>query len=191
MLAANLINAQLSKFKVSFLEPYDGNGYPNQHLQNYRTAMRLHGAIGLLMCLTFPTTLWKASMEWFNNIQRGSIILFRNLAYAFINQFSYTKKQKMNKASFLFVAQKKEENLREYIQRFNKKRLEVGMCSDNVAMAAFTTCIKKRKNKDLIRSLYHTSLENFDSMMCRAKGYIFADEALDSLDDEEQETFKK
>lgn len=57
LLAANLINAPLPKFKVTFLERYDGSGYPDDHLQNYRTAMRLHGATEVLHCLTFPTTL--------------------------------------------------------------------------------------------------------------------------------------
>lgn len=77
------------------------------------------------------------------------------------------------------------------IQHFNVKRLEVGICSDDVAMVAFTADLKKSKNKDPIRLLYLTPPENFDSIMRRAKNYILADEALDSSDNEEHEPSKR
>lgn len=39
--------------------------------------------------------------------------------------------------------------------------------------------LPKRQNKGLIRSLYLTLVEDFDSTMHRAKDYLIADEALD------------
>lgn len=54
------------------------------------------------------------------------------------------------KSAYLFFPDKGK-YLREYIQCFNTKRLELGNCSNNVAMDAFTADLKKRENKNLVR----------------------------------------
>lgn len=87
---------------------------------------------------------------------------------AFSNQFGSSKKRKKNKAILLSVAQRKEENLREYIQYFNVEHHEVAACSDDVAMVALTSCLKKSNNKDMIRSFYLTP-EDFDFIVRRAE----------------------
>lgn len=60
------------------------------------------------------------------------------------------------------------------------------MFKDNVAMVAFTTGLKKRKNKDLVISLYLNPPKDFNSTMSRAKDYMLADKALNFSDDEDQ-----
>src|SRR5438270_13714981 len=89
------------------------------------TAMRLHGATKSLMCLTFPTTLKGPARDWYNNLPRGSVTSFRNLAFLFCNQFAAGKNRKRDSTCLLSVTQRHNEKLRDYIQHFNNERLEV------------------------------------------------------------------
>lgn len=81
--------------------------------------------------------------------------------------------------------------MREFIQSFNTKRLEVESCSDDVAMTTFTKGLKKRKNKNLVRSLYLNPPEDFNSTMAWAKDFMLANEALDSSKDKERTPLRK
>lgn len=58
-------------------------------------------------------------------------------------------------------------------------------------MVAFIAGLRKNKNKDLIRSLYLTPPEDFDSTMRKAKDHMLAEEALDSSNNEEQDLPQK
>lgn len=82
--ANHILNTQLPKFKILFIERYDGSGAPDDHLQNYKTVIRLREATCPLLCMVFPITLRKSAKEWFNNLQRGSITSFREFAYVFV-----------------------------------------------------------------------------------------------------------
>lgn len=55
----------------------------------------------------------------------------------------------------------------------------------------FTAGLRTNKNNELIRSLYLTPPEDFDSTMRRAKDYMLVDEASNTPNDEEQEFLKK
>lgn len=176
------------KIKVPFLKHYHGSGDPDYPLQNYRNDMQPKGATEPLICLAFLLSIRKAE-EWFNNLPRGLITSFRDLDYAFSNQFSSSNKRKKTKACLISGSQKK--NLREYIQRINTEWLDVGTCNDDVVMVAFTVSHSKRKSKDLVRSLYLNLSEDFDSTISRAMENLLADESQDSSDYEEQKLSKK
>src|SRR5204863_9669468 len=130
-----------------------------------------------LLCLAFPTTLKKAAREWYNNLSTGSINSFRDLSRSFRNQFSASKRRKKNPAQLLTIIQKEDETLRSYVNRFNLGKLEIGDCSEDVAIAAFTNGVK---DKDLVRSLYERPPEDFDDIMNRARSHMLTNEALQS-----------
>src|SRR5438270_10940875 len=104
-LAANIVNAPRPKFKTPSLVKYNGQGDLEDHVMNYKTAMRLHGAADALMCLAFPTTLKGHARDWYNNLPRGLIVSFRNLAILFCNQFATGKKRKRDATCLLSVTQ--------------------------------------------------------------------------------------
>lgn len=58
-------------------------------------------------------------------------------------------------------------------------------------MVAFMVAFGKRANKPLLRILYHNPIEDFDSALARTKDYMLVDEALDSLEGEDQKLSKK
>src|SRR3954464_13634004 len=176
-LAYHILDADLPRFKMPQLEKYDGGGDPDDHIQSYRTSMKLHGATDPLLCLAFPTTLKKAAREWYNNLSAGSINSFRDLSRSFRNQFAASKRRKKNPAQLLTIIQKEDETLRSYMNRFNLGKLEIGDCSEDVAIAAFTNGVK---DKDLIRSLYERPPEDFNDIMNRARSHMLTNEDLQS-----------
>src|SRR5436189_4804347 len=105
-------------------------------------------------------------MVWYNNLAPGSIDSFRDLSRSFRNQFAASKRTKKNPAQLLTIVQKEGETLRSYVNRFNLGKLEIGDCSEDVAIAAFTN---REKDKDLIRSLYERLPEDLDDIMNRAR----------------------
>lgn len=111
LLASNVINTLLLKFKMSSLEQCNGSGDLDDHLQEYKTVIRLHGATEPLMCMDFPTKPRKAAGEWFNNLSQWSITSFKDLVYAFYNQFAANKKRKRNSTCLLAISHKKMRNL--------------------------------------------------------------------------------
>lgn len=52
-LAPHIVNAPRPKFKTPSLERYNEQRDPEDHVMNYKTAMRLQGATESLMCLAF------------------------------------------------------------------------------------------------------------------------------------------
>lgn len=142
--------------------------------------MRLQRATGPLLWMAFLTTLRKSVKEWFDSLPRISITSFRELACVFSNQFASIKKRKKDRDSLLTVTKMKGEGLMEYIHHFNTKHLEVGTCSNNVAMVAFMAGLGKKTNKPPLRSLYLNPLGDLDSTLAKAKDYILAGKALNS-----------
>lgn len=68
------------------------------------------------------------------------------------------------------------------------EKLEVGDCSDDVAMTTFTN---KLKDKDPMRSLYPKPPEDFEDIMNQVKTYILANEALRSFEDKVRDLSSK
>src|SRR3954466_2985493 len=117
-LATHILNAHLPRFKMPQLERYDRSGDPDDHVQTYRTSMRLQGANDSLSCLAFSTTLKKAAREWYNNLAPGSVGSFRDLSRYFRNQFAAGKRRKKNPVQLLAITQKEGETLRSFVNRF-------------------------------------------------------------------------
>src|SRR4051812_21481297 len=190
-LAANIMNAPRSKFKTPSLEKYNGQGDPKDHVMNYKTAMRLHGATEPLMCLAFPTTLKGSARDWYNGLPRGSITSFRNLASLFSNQFAAGKKRNRDSTCLLSVTQKPNENLRDYIQRFNNERLDVEGCTDDVAKVAFMAGLDKERNQELMRTYLLHPPSNFDTTMALAKYGMLVKEFLGTSGTEKKNSQSK
>src|SRR3954464_5580286 len=81
-LAFHILDADIPRFKMPRLERYDGSGDPDDHIQSYRTSMKLQGANDSLIHLAFLATLKKAAREWYNNLSAGSIHYFRDLSHS-------------------------------------------------------------------------------------------------------------
>ena len=56
------------KFKMPFLDSYDGMRDPFDHIATFKTTMHLQGVPDEIMCRAFPTTLKRFAQVWFSKI---------------------------------------------------------------------------------------------------------------------------
>ncbi|CAL8153346.1 unnamed protein product [Prunus armeniaca] len=90
-----------------------------------------------LICKVFTMTLWGVAQNWFHTLAPKSISSFRELALAFMNE--YTSYQMIKKqADHIFNLKKKhDESLRYYIRRFKAEKSNIVGCDDRIAYFAF------------------------------------------------------
>ena len=113
------------KFKDPRVDKYDGRGDPSDHVEGFRAHLALHGTPDEIACRAFPLTLKRVVKEWFGNLQPQSIDNFDMLERQFLNQFLAVRRRKENPAYLLSLVQGKEESLKDYMQRFNQKKLTI------------------------------------------------------------------
>ncbi|KAL0446413.1 UNVERIFIED_CONTAM: hypothetical protein Slati_1769200 [Sesamum latifolium] len=104
--------------KVSNLPEYDGTGDPQEHLDKFYAKIDWYDLSDAAYCKVFRTRLSKCALAWFNQLPAETISSLEQLTQRFLHHFSMNKRvPKM--AAFLFtIRQKKNEPLRDYMQRF-------------------------------------------------------------------------
>ena len=76
-----------SKFRLPQLEPFDGLKDPLDHLNTFKTTLGLQQPPDEILCHSFPTTLKRATREWFTKLPTFSIDNFEQLGSAFVRHF--------------------------------------------------------------------------------------------------------
>lgn len=77
----------LPKFRMLSLETYDRTKDPLDHLEYFKTLMRLQGIPDDIMCRAFPTTMKGPARVWFSKIKPNSVSTFKELSNSFVTHF--------------------------------------------------------------------------------------------------------
>ncbi|XP_058220272.1 uncharacterized protein LOC131330637 [Rhododendron vialii] len=75
------------KFKMPQLEMFNGSMDPLDHLETYKSLMRLQAVPDEVMCRAFPVTLKGSARACFNKLPSGSICSFKELSTSFVSYF--------------------------------------------------------------------------------------------------------
>ncbi|XP_030930468.1 uncharacterized protein LOC115956147 [Quercus lobata] len=83
-----------------------------------------------ILCCSFPTTLKRATREWFTKLPTSSIDSFEHLSNAFLRHFIGGQRPKRLADYLLIIRQREKETLRSYMKRFTRETLEVDEADD-------------------------------------------------------------
>ncbi|XP_038685725.1 uncharacterized protein LOC119985507 [Tripterygium wilfordii] len=129
------------KFIIPHIKPYDGTTDLEDHVDQYSQRLTLvsypfnkHEAC---MYRGFCSTLVGPPLKWYLNLPEGQIASFAQLAYAFVEQFARSMKIIPTFDDLYRLWQKQGESLRSFLTRFNKEKLEIPRCLDEIAINAF------------------------------------------------------
>ena len=92
-----------SKFKMPFLDSYDGTCDPFDHIATFKTTMHLQGVPNEIMCRAFLTTLKGPTWVWFSKIPPNTVSSFEKLSKLFVNNFIRGKRHKCSSSSLLTI----------------------------------------------------------------------------------------
>ena len=103
------------------IDSYEGVKDPLDHLETFKTLMHLQGVADEIMCRAFPTSLKGAARIWFSRLTPNSVSTFKELSAQFTTHFIGRHRYKKSTACLMSIKQRKDETLRSYTSRFNKR----------------------------------------------------------------------
>ncbi|XP_030945911.1 uncharacterized protein LOC115970414 [Quercus lobata] len=157
------------------VENYDGNKDPLDHLESFKTLIRLQGLLDEIMYKAFPTTLKGPIRIWFSRLTPNSISSFKELSTQFASHFIGGHRYKKSTTCLMNIKQREDEMLRSYITRFNKEALSIDEANDKILVATFTNELWKGK---FLFSLYKNDPKTMSDVLYRATKYMNAEDAL-------------
>ncbi|VFQ61122.1 unnamed protein product, partial [Cuscuta campestris] len=116
--------------------------------------------------------------EWFHKLPKGSIDKWGDLAHKFLEHFASSRRQKLPFSHLLNVKIRKGEQLREFINRWEKEARDVQGADDQALIAMLQAALPQG---DVRKELRRNPLSTYQEMLARAK-YL----ALEEEDDEPQ-----
>ena len=163
------------KFRMLYVENYDGYKDPLDHLESFKTLMHLQGVLDEIMCIAFPTTLKGPTRIWFNRLMPNSIGTFKELSVQFASHFIRGHRYKKSTACLMNIKQRDDETLRSYITCFNREALSIDKADDKILVATFTNGLRKGK---FLFSLYKNNPKTMSDVLYRATKYMNVEDAL-------------
>ena len=136
-----------------------------------------------ILCCSFPTTLKRATREWFTKLPTSSIDSFEHLSNAFLRHFIGGQRLKRLADYLLTIRQGEKETLRSYMKRFTRETLEVDEADDKVQLTTFKVGLK---SKEFMISLVKNPPKMMAEMLLKAQKYMNAEDALAAIKDVEK-----
>ncbi|XP_059310915.1 uncharacterized protein LOC132062348 [Lycium ferocissimum] len=132
------------------ISKYDGTTDPQEHMTSYICAMKVNDVeedeIESVLLKKFGETLSKGALTWYDHLPEHSITSFEMLADAFIKAYAGGKKVQARKADIFRITQRDNELLREFVNRFQRERMELSPIPEEWAAQAFTKGLNLRSS---------------------------------------------
>ena len=90
-----------------------------------------------MCCRYFPVTLRGIAQRWFNGLLSESITSFLQLVELFSTHFVANKRERKASIHIAKIQQAKEEDLKEYVMRFNREAVLISNLQDGIAYTTF------------------------------------------------------
>ena len=159
-----------SKFSFPNIKMYDDTGNPNDHIAQYKQRM-LPVALPkesreATMCKGFGLTLIGPALQRYINLPTRSISSFTTLIDRFVEQFASSRNLEKTSNSLYEILQHRVEPLRDYIARFNQKKVLIPECNITTAISAFKRGLLP--DGDLYKKLTKYQCKTMEDVLSRA-----------------------
>ncbi|GAU30847.1 hypothetical protein TSUD_365550 [Trifolium subterraneum] len=176
-LAQALWDAQVpANFKIPQLPTFEGKTDPLEHLMTVGTQTAIIGAEEHLKniaskCKILSSTFKDAALRWYMNLPRNSIGSYTDFHKKFIHQFAGSKHVQVTATSLFGTRQGHNDNLREYLARFNEATIQISNPNQEMFVAAVLNGLKAGHfNESLAQKPASTMQEVMKSAECYIKG---------------------
>ncbi|GAU51795.1 hypothetical protein TSUD_415790, partial [Trifolium subterraneum] len=174
-LAQALWDAQVpANFKIPQLPTFEGKTDPLEHLMAVGTQTAIIGAEEHLKCKLLSSTLKDAALRWYMNLPKNSIAGYTDFHKKFIHQFAGSKHVQVTATSLFGIRQGHNENLRQYLARFNEATIQVSNPNQEMFVAAVQNGLKAGHFNE---SLAQKPASTMQEVMKRAECYIKGEES--------------
>ena len=163
------------KFKMPFLDSYDGMRDPFDHIATFKTTMHLQGIPNEIMCKAFPTILKGLAQVWFSKVPPNSVSSFEEFSKLFVNNFIGRQRHKRFSSNLLTIEQGENKSPRSFITHFNREALSVDEIDDKLLLPAFHNGV----NSDLfIHKLYEKEPQFMIKLVHLAQNFMNTEDAI-------------
>ncbi|VFQ95895.1 unnamed protein product [Cuscuta campestris] len=163
-------------FKTPKVKAYNGTTDPQDHLARFGANVVMYAYPEEIKCRCFLATLEGQACEWFHKLPKGSIDKWSDLVRKFLEHFASSRRQRLPFSHLLNVKIRKGEQLREFINRWEKEARDVQGADDQALIAMLQAALPQG---DVRKELRRNCLPTYQKMLARAK-YL----ALEEEDDE-------
>jgi len=128
--------------------------------------MAVVGPADSVKCKLLAGTLCGASLRWYMNLPRFSIVGFQDMTRKLIQQFSASRHRKVSFTSLFNISQKENETLRDYLARFNDATIKVSNPNQELFVGAFQNGLRAGQFNE---SLAQKPADPMEEIMARAE----------------------
>jgi hypothetical protein len=125
------------RFTAPRLETYNGRTDPVAHIDHYHHRMALWRYKDPLMCRIFPSSLGEVALRWFNQLERGSIGSWSQMAEVFVGRFITNSRRSRGLDTLMVIRLGSNESLKDYSARFWETYNDIDGCAEDTALQAF------------------------------------------------------
>jgi hypothetical protein len=125
------------RFTAPRLEIYNGRTDPVAHIDHYHHRMALWHYKDPLMCRIFPSSLGEVALRWFNQLERGSIGSWSQMAEVFVGRFITNSRRSRGLDTLMVIRLGTNESLKDYSARFWETYNDIDGCAEDTTLQAF------------------------------------------------------
>ncbi|XP_040948593.1 uncharacterized protein [Gossypium hirsutum] len=113
------------KFKMPEFEKYNGTSCSEAHITMFCRRMVGYVNSDQLLIHCFQDSLAGAASKWYNQLSRTTISSWRDLAQAFMKQYSHVTDMALDRITLQNIEKKPSESFRQYAQRWREVAVQV------------------------------------------------------------------
>ncbi|XP_077230117.1 uncharacterized protein LOC143863313 [Tasmannia lanceolata] len=113
------------RFKVPYMDKYNGTGCPRSHLMSVLPLLQQHGLSPEQVALLFPRSLVGTAKKWFLSLKSEEIRTLENIANRFVEQFSMEEGIDVTKRYLKALKQGHNETFTSFIRRWRRKAAQM------------------------------------------------------------------